>query len=228
MDERFSPQSKRDQAFVRSEEEIIDLWRGFFRTDEKDNIKEFFSVEQASLFKVFSTLITEIDKIFLERDKILAPEVELQSVMDYGSRLLARVLRFSNIKSGRESWLYDIVARIGQDEKTVDFKKRLIEEKAKEIPVHKRGAITGSIDLYKLADWVYSSDFWEWISSGESTPLFVPELEQLPDKYWIKYGCFREETLWESISYCWRWFISRRNYNAYQKKRELGRRITDA
>ena len=57
MDERFSPQSKRDRAFVKSEEEIIDLWRGFFRTDEKDNIKEFFSVEQASLFKVFSTLI---------------------------------------------------------------------------------------------------------------------------------------------------------------------------
>jgi len=221
-------EDKRQATFKAVEDQVIKWWRHLDNIAQKDKVEGFVTIETESLKAVFKAVITEVEKVFSERDKIPSPEVEIQNVMDFGSRLLARVLRFSNIKSGRESWLYDIVARIGQDEKTVDFKKRLIEEKAKEIPVHKRGAITGSIDLYKLADWVLSSDFWEWTTSGESTPLFVPELDQLTDKYWIKYGCFREETLWESIAYCWRKLIRRRNYNAYQKKRELGRRITDA
>ena len=135
-----SVESRRARAFKKSDEEIVELWRGI----DRDDANGLFLVEEMSLLKAFSTLIREVDWLFRNRDDFADPKAELLDIMDYGSRLLARLLSFSNIKSGRIPWLTVMFDNDGKVTKLEDIKKRLAEEKAKgTIPVRERKAIDG-------------------------------------------------------------------------------------
>ena len=135
-------EDKRQATFKAVEDQVIKWWRHLDNIAQKDKVEGFVTIETESLKAVFKAVITEVEKVFSERDKIPSPEVEIQNVMDFGARLLARVLRFSNIKSGRESWLNVMADGEGQSGKTIDLEKRSIEEKSRDLlPVWKRGAI---------------------------------------------------------------------------------------
>ena len=138
----------RQKAFEKVEAEILGWWQQLDKIGQKDKITAFLMIEQKSLEAVFKAIISEVDIVFAKRDEFDAPEIELQAVMDRGLQSLAKLLSYSNIKSGRSSWLTAMVGDDGTISKSTDeIRERLKAEKAKPlIPVWKREGVVRKKD----------------------------------------------------------------------------------